>query len=78
MNDKTFEVENLSFEAAYAELEKIVEALETSNTSLADSLTLFEKGQLYLKHCNQLLKDADIKLQTLSDMPESDEPGSNA
>ena len=78
MKDKAFEVENLSFEEAYAELEKIVEALETSNTSLADSLTLFEKGQFYLKHCNQLLQEADIKLQTLSDMPESDKSGSNA
>jgi exodeoxyribonuclease VII small subunit len=60
-------VENLSFEEAFDELEKIVEILETSNASLSESMTLYEKGQQLLKHCTQLIKDADIKLQTLND-----------
>ena len=78
MSEPAFIVENLSFEEAYAELETIVQALETSNPSLADSLSLYEKGQLYLKHCSRLLQEAEIKLQTLSDVDEAHALGDDA
>jgi exodeoxyribonuclease VII small subunit len=63
--------ENLSFENAYAELEQIVHTLDTSNATLAESISLYEKGQLLIQHCNKLLKDADLKLQTILDNEEN-------
>ena len=63
--------ENLSFENAYAELEQIVQNLDTNNATLAESISLYEKGQLLIQHCNQLLKDADLKLQTILDNEEN-------
>ena len=63
--------ENLSFENAYAELEQIVQTLDTSNATLAESISLYEKGQLLIQHCNKLLKEADLKLQTILDNEEN-------
>lgn len=70
MKTKNSIPENLSFEEAYAELEQIVQTLDTSNTTLADSITLYEKGQLLIQHCSTLLKEADLKLQTIVDTEE--------
>ena len=63
--------DNLSFEEAYAELEQIVQTLDTSDATLADSITLYEKGQLLIQHCSKLLKKADLKLQTILDTEEN-------
>ncbi|MBI9050654.1 MAG: exodeoxyribonuclease VII small subunit [Anaerolineaceae bacterium] len=57
---------NLSFEEAYAELERIVQVLDTSDATLADSISLSENGQLLIQHCSKLLKEADLKMQILS------------
>jgi exodeoxyribonuclease VII small subunit len=62
-------LENMTFEEAFAELEKIVQILETSNATLADSIAYYEKGQRLSKYCSDLLKDADLKLQILQDGP---------
>ncbi len=59
-------VEGLSFEAAYAELEKIAAALESGEKTLDDSMLLFERGQALVKHCASLLDKAELKVQTLS------------
>jgi exodeoxyribonuclease VII small subunit len=71
MDKKNSIPENLSFEDAYAELEQIVQTLDTSNATLAESITLYEKGQLLIQHCSRLLKQADLKLQTILDIEEN-------
>ena len=59
-------VEQLSYEVAYSELEKIVEALEAGEQSLDEALALFERGQMLTKHCTELLAKAELKVQELS------------
>ena len=47
--------ENMTFEAAMARLEEIVRALESGNTPLDISLSLFEEGVALVKLCNSRL-----------------------
>ncbi len=63
MGNKDFS--HLSFEDAYAQLEKIVEQLETSSLPLEESLTLFEEGQRLSAYCQQLLDKAELRVSQL-------------
>ena len=56
----------LSYEAAAAELESIVERLEAGQAPLEETLRLFERGQQLGAYCNQLLDAAELKVTTLS------------
>lgn len=60
-------IKNLSYEQAFAELEKIVAALEGDLTNLDRALQLFERGQALAKHCAALLEKAELKVQELTD-----------
>ena len=55
----------LSYEEAFAELEKIVAALESGEHPLEESMTLFERGQALTKRCSELLDKAELKVQAL-------------
>jgi len=66
MNDKLTPIENLSYEQAFAELEKVVTALESEERSLDESLAQFERGQALAKHCSTLLEKAELKIQQIS------------
>lgn len=58
-------VEELSYEVAFAELEQIVNRLETETLSLEESLTLYERGQALSKRCSSLLGSAELRVQQL-------------
>lgn len=58
-------VEELSYEVAFAELELIVNRLETETLSLEESLTLYERGQALSKRCSSLLESAELRVQQL-------------
>ncbi len=58
--------ENLTYEAAFAELQEIVAALEAEPKSLDEAMSLFERGQLLVKRCTQLLDGAELKVKKLS------------
>jgi exodeoxyribonuclease VII small subunit len=60
------EIEDLSFEQAFGELENTVQKLETGGLTLEQSLTLFERGQALAAHCNTLLDSAELKVRQLS------------
>jgi exodeoxyribonuclease VII small subunit len=64
MNEK---IDGLSYEQAFAELEKIVEQLEGDLANLDQALQLFERGQALAKHCATLLEKAELKVQELTD-----------
>lgn len=53
------------FEEALAELEKIVERLESGELSLEDSLAAFEEGVRLVKHCNQKLTEVERRIELL-------------
>jgi exodeoxyribonuclease VII small subunit len=59
-------LQSLSYEQAYAELEEIVYSLEANQKTLEESIALFERGQALAKYCATLLEQAELKVQQLS------------
>ena len=59
-------IDELTYEAAFAELEVIVAALETEQKSLDESMALYERGQALVKRCSELLDQAELKVKQLS------------
>ncbi len=55
----------LTFEAALAKLEGIVESMESGQVPLAELLAKFEEGNKLLKVCEARLKDAEMKIEQL-------------
>ena len=60
------EIENLTFEQAFAELEETVQKLEAGGLTLEESLTLFERGQALAALCNVQLDEAELQVRQLS------------
>ena len=58
-------IEEMSYEAAYTELEAIVAALEAEGQPLEESLGLYERGQALAVHCATLLDKAELKVRQL-------------
>lgn len=58
---------NTDFEASLLELEKIVEKLEGGETSLDESIKLFEKGMELSNDCRKTLNTARQKIITLTE-----------
>jgi len=67
MTDKTQPVEKLSYEQAFAELEAIVNQLESEQPPLEETMQLYERGQALSKRCAALLENAELKLQQLAE-----------
>ncbi len=60
------EIENLTFEEAFAKLEEIVKELEGGGLALEESLNLFERGQALAAHCGVQLDEAELKIKQLT------------
>ncbi len=54
-----------NYEKSLAELEAVVEKLETGDISLEDSLKQFEQGIKLTRFCQKALQNAEQKVQTL-------------
>jgi exodeoxyribonuclease VII small subunit len=52
-----------SFEAALAELEGIVAAMEGGQLPLKESLIAYKRGAELLQYCQSTLKDAELQVQ---------------
>jgi exodeoxyribonuclease VII small subunit len=65
------ELEKLSFEEAFKELEETVHRLEGGGLTLDESIALFERGMRLAEHCGQKLNDAELKVSQL--VPSYDE-----
>jgi exodeoxyribonuclease VII small subunit len=55
----------LSFEDSLKRLERIVEVLEGENSSLEESIKLYEEGMLLGKSCMTQLNEAKLKLKKI-------------
>ena len=55
----------LTFEEALAQLEQIVDSMESGDVPLAELLAKFEDGNKLLKVCEARLKDAEMKIEQL-------------
>ena len=62
MNKKNDE---LNFEDSLMRLEQIAELLENENTSLEESISLFEEGIALKEICDQKLKKAKLKIEKI-------------
>jgi exodeoxyribonuclease VII small subunit len=60
------DLSKLSFEEAMAELEKIIKSLEGGTTTLESSITAYEDGMRLKEFCAQKLKDAEMKIETIT------------
>ncbi len=79
MADKPNEdIKAMSFEDALAALERIVEDLEKGDVPLEQSITIYERGEALKRHCDQLLKAAEAKVEKIrlsrEGKPEGTEP----
>ncbi|MGD8968021.1 MAG: exodeoxyribonuclease VII small subunit [Anaerolineae bacterium] len=66
------EIEDLTFEEAFAELERIVSRLEDGGLTLEESLVVFERGRALAAYCSQQLDEAELKVKQMT--PEGDIP----
>ncbi|MBS0604061.1 MAG: exodeoxyribonuclease VII small subunit [Verrucomicrobia bacterium] len=55
----------LSFEAAYARLEEILEKMNSGKVSLEDSLKLYEEADRLINWCSRRLTEAEKKIEVL-------------
>ena len=55
----------LSFEAAYARLEEILEKMNSGKVSLEDSLKLYEEADRLITSCSKRLTEAEKKIEIL-------------
>ncbi len=59
-------VEKLSFEDALEELETIVRKLEAGEAPLEESISAYERGTALKRHCEDKLRDAQVKIEKIS------------
>jgi exodeoxyribonuclease VII small subunit len=57
--------QSLSFEAAYARLEEILEKMNSGKVSLEDSLRLYEEADRLTNWCSKRLTEAEKKIEIL-------------
>ncbi len=59
------EENKLTFEEAYKQLVELVKKMESGELPLADSVAAYEQGVKLKAYCEQLLKEAELKIETL-------------
>ena len=64
MTDKE-DISKLSFEAALAELERIVGELESGQAELERSIQVYERGAALKAHCEAKLKEAQLRVEKI-------------
>jgi exodeoxyribonuclease VII small subunit len=57
----------VNFETALEELESLVSKMESGDLSLDESLKAFERGVKLARQCQNELKNAELKVQALTD-----------
>jgi exodeoxyribonuclease VII small subunit len=60
-------VEELTYEQAFEEMDKLVAVLESGDLPLEESLALFERGQALAQRCMALLDQAELKVQQITE-----------
>jgi exodeoxyribonuclease VII small subunit len=58
-------IEDLSFEEALKELERIVGQLESGDTPLADAIALYERGNRLRQRCADRLAAAQARIEAI-------------
>ncbi len=66
MTETQPDIAQMPFEAALAELEQIVDRLEKSAVALDESVKLYERGEALKRHCDDLLKNAEMRIEKIA------------
>ena len=64
----------LSFEAALAELETIVERLERGDVALEASIEIYQRGSQLRAFCDEKLRNAQMRIEKISDSGAGTQP----
>lgn len=70
---KKNDIEELSYEDAFAQMEEILRKLENGNIKLDESLELYEKGIKLYRRCNLILENAQLKITQFDENQEEKE-----
>lgn len=60
------EIKNMSFEDAMKELEATVGKLEHGDATLEESIALYERGAALRKHCDEVLRKAEERVEKIT------------
>lgn len=55
--------DDLGFESAMAELEALIQSVESNRLPLEETLVTYQRGQQLIARCNELLRDAEQRIQ---------------
>ncbi|MFC3691825.1 exodeoxyribonuclease VII small subunit [Chenggangzhangella methanolivorans] len=66
MTEPLADPKTMAFEAALAELEKIVARLEQGQAPLEESIDLYRRGETLKVRCDELLKRAEARVETIA------------
>ena len=64
---KKDDISKLSFEEAIKELTSIVGKIEQGEIPLQDSLSQYERGMALIKHCQDILRTAEKRIEKISE-----------
>lgn len=59
------DIADMPFETALAQLEQIVQKLESGDVALDESISIYERGAALRAHCESKLKDAQTKVEKI-------------
>jgi exodeoxyribonuclease VII small subunit len=68
------DLEKLSFELAFGELEATVQRLEAGDLTLEEAIALYERGMRLARHCNNVLDTAELQVKQLAPASNQAEP----
>lgn len=57
---------NQTFEQAYAELNALIDQLESGELSLEQSVALYERGRELVAFCQAQLESAELRINTIN------------
>lgn len=60
------DISHLTFEEALKELETIVRALESGETSLDEAISKYERGAFLKEHCEKKLNEAKARVEKIT------------
>ena len=66
MTEAMPDLATMPFEAALAELERIVDQLEKGAVALEESIQLYARGEALKARCDELLKNAEMRIEKIT------------
>jgi len=59
-----------TYEQKIAQVKKIIEKIEDGETSLEESIRLYEQGAALIRQCEALLAEAELRITTSAGTPD--------